>query len=178
MGSGRAYTKSGSVEKFESSQWSTPLWSSSSATGTVSIPDTNGNYTVTAPSGYTENTTGGTITCTTHYGGVAKVFYFEITQYTNVIINFTATAYEDRGIYYIAVHTNYNRLPCDVFVSIECEIKQIHQFVTMTCKFAVDDIEYTQTITSSDVVILSVTLSPSTYKDDKNGINYYFYCAY
>ena len=116
--------------------------------------------------------------CTTYYGGVAKVFYFEIVQYTNVTINFTATEYEDRGIYYIRVQTNYNRLPCDVVVSMKCEIKQIHQFVTMTCKFAVDDIEYIQTIVSSDVVILSVTLSPSTYKDDKNGINYYFYCGY
>ena len=133
MGSGRAYTKSGSVEKYESSQWSTPLWSSSSAKGTVSTPDSNGNYTVSAPSGYEESTTGGTVTCTTYYGGVAKVFYFtqetpkEINIEFEVIldINYYGSTQGDR----ITVICNSGPvsipLPCEVTINVRYEQKNL-----------------------------------------------------
>ena len=74
----RAYTKSGSTEKFESGQWTTPSWSSTSNKGTVTGPDSSGNYTVNAPSGYIKGTSSDySITCTTIYGGVSKTFYFK-----------------------------------------------------------------------------------------------------
>ena len=120
--------------------------------------------------------------CTTYYGGVAKVFYFEIVQYTNVTINFTATVEENvRGGYYVRMHTNYNRLPCSLVVSINCVITRTLQTVNFTLDFAVDDIEYTQnsdTISNSSIRITSVVFSPDIYSDDKNGIIYNFACQY
>ena len=83
----RAYTKSGSTEKYESNEWSTPSWSNTSNKGTITGPDSNGNYTVNAPSGYAEGTSSDySVTCTTKYGGVSKTFYFKesISYYINV----------------------------------------------------------------------------------------------
>lgn len=79
----RAYTKSGSVEKYESEQWATPVWSGS-VTGTVTGPDSNGNYTVNAPTNYVVTNTDVSwnhgVTCTTNYAQVKKYFYFSPVQ--------------------------------------------------------------------------------------------------
>lgn len=74
MASARCYTKSGSVEKYESN-----LWSMDSVGVSVIItgPDTFGNYTVTPPSGYEDSNTPTKFYCTTIYGGVRKTFYFK-----------------------------------------------------------------------------------------------------
>ena len=74
MASARCYTKSGSVEKYESN-----LWSMDSVGVSVIItgPDTFGNYTITPPSGYEYSNTPTKFYCTTIYGGVRKTFYFK-----------------------------------------------------------------------------------------------------
>ena len=74
MASTRCYTKSGSVEKYESN-----LWSMDSVGVSVIItgPDTFGNYTITPPSGYEYSNTPTKFYCTTIYGGVRKTFYFK-----------------------------------------------------------------------------------------------------
>ena len=74
MASARCYTKSGSVEKYESN-----LWSMDSVGVSVIItgPDDFGNYTVTPPSGYEDSNTPTKFYCTTIYGGVRKTFYFK-----------------------------------------------------------------------------------------------------
>ena len=49
MQTARCYTKSGSVEKYESNLWSSPTagnWSTLGVLGTITTPDSNGNYTV------------------------------------------------------------------------------------------------------------------------------------
>ena len=87
----RAYTKSGSTEKYESNEWSTPSWSNTSNKGTITGPDSNGNYTVNAPSGYAEGTSSDySITCTTKYGGVSKTFYFKESATNKGTITITA----------------------------------------------------------------------------------------
>ena len=110
------------------------------------------------------------------------MFYFEIAQYTNVTINFTATIQENvRGGYYVRMHTNYNRLPCSLVVYISCVITRPEQTIDFTLDFDIDDIEYTQTsdtISNSSIRIISVVFRPDTYKDDKNGIIYNFACQY
>ena len=72
----RAYTKSGSTEKYESSQWSI-YWKGN--TGTCTGPDAStGEYTITAPSGMSiTSTKNDTSYCLTIYGGVQNWFYFE-----------------------------------------------------------------------------------------------------
>ena len=79
MASARCYTKSGSVEKYESN-----LWSMGSFGVAVDItgPDSSGNYTVTPPKGYEDSNTPTEFGCTTDYGGIKKTFYFkEATNY-------------------------------------------------------------------------------------------------
>ena len=72
----RAYTKSGSIEKYENSQWSI-YWKGN--TGTCTGPDASiGEYTITAPAGMSiTSTKNDTSYCLTIYGGIQNWFYFE-----------------------------------------------------------------------------------------------------
>lgn len=79
MATARCYTKSGSVEKYESNLWS---MESVGVSVTITGPDSSGNYTVTPPSGYEDSNTPTELYCYTMYGGVKKTFYFkEIIHY-------------------------------------------------------------------------------------------------
>lgn len=84
----RAYTKSGSVEKYESEQWATPVWSGS-VTGTVTGPDSNGNYTVNAPTNYVVTNTDVSwnhgVTCTTNYAQVKNISI--LVQYNLIVLS-------------------------------------------------------------------------------------------
>ena len=74
MASARCYTKSGSVEKYESNLYS---MGSFGVSAIITGPDSNGNYTVTPPEGYEDSNTQTEFGCTTDYGGVKKTFYFK-----------------------------------------------------------------------------------------------------
>lgn len=93
MATARCYTKSGSIEKYESNEWSSPTsenWSSMGIVGTITTPDFNGNYTVTPASNYTDSNETTTYYCFTVYGGNKKIFYFKKIDTTitiNIIIN-------------------------------------------------------------------------------------------
>lgn len=80
MASARCYTKSGSVEKYESNLWKSPTagnWSSLGILGTITTPDSNGNYTVTPEQHFEDSSDTTTYSCFTEYGGVKKTFYFK-----------------------------------------------------------------------------------------------------
>ena len=80
MASARCYTKSGSVEKYESNLWKSPSlgnWSSTGVAGTITTPDSNGNYTVTPEQSFEDSSDTTTYSCFTEYGGVKKTFYFK-----------------------------------------------------------------------------------------------------
>ena len=80
MASARCYTKSGSVEKYESNAWSSPTtgnWSSFGILGTITTPDSHGNYTVTPANNFEDSNTKTEFYCYTMYGGVRKTFYFK-----------------------------------------------------------------------------------------------------
>lgn len=84
MATARCYTKSGSVEKYESNLWSRPIsgnWSSlgvlGGVLGTITTPDSNGNYTVTPANYFEDSNTPTQFYCYTMYGGVRKTFYFK-----------------------------------------------------------------------------------------------------
>lgn len=74
MATARCYTKSGSVEKYESNLWS---MESVGVTAVITGPDSSGNYTVIPPSGYEDSNTPTEFYYTTIYGGVRKTFYFK-----------------------------------------------------------------------------------------------------
>ena len=83
MATARCYTKSGSVEKYESNLWKSPTggnWSSTGVLGTITTPDSNGNYTVTPEQSFEDSNDITTYSCFTEYGGVKKTFYFKKTQ--------------------------------------------------------------------------------------------------
>lgn len=80
MATARCYTKSGSVEKYESNLWSSPTmgnWSSLGILGTITTPDSNGNYTVTPEQSFEDSSDATSYSCFTEYGGVKKTFYFK-----------------------------------------------------------------------------------------------------
>ena len=187
MGSGRAYTKSGSIQKYESSQWSTPTWSSSSAKGTVSTPDSDGNYTVSAPSGYKESTTGGTVTCTTHYGGVAKVFYF-----TQTVINMTFNVILFQDYYgpnstqgggdgLKCAFTSWSGpIPCDILITVGIKIPNGYGYESGNIIYfnyvlnkGISDINEVKKINYNKCTIYSAISEPSSYKDS-DGTTYNF----
>lgn len=97
MATARCYTKSGSIEKYESNLWKSPIygnWSSIGIAGTITTPDSNGNYTVTPASNYTDSDKPTTDYCFTEYGGVKKAFYFK-KKIVSIKISVTATGYQD-----------------------------------------------------------------------------------
>lgn len=80
MATARCYTKSGSVEKYESNLWKEPImgnWSSLDILGTITTPDSNGNYTVTPEQSYEDSSDTTAYSCFTEYGGIKKTFYFK-----------------------------------------------------------------------------------------------------
>ena len=93
MATARCYTKSGSVEKYESNLWSSPTmgnWSSMGIVGTITTPDSNGNYTVTPEQSFEDSSDTTTYSCFTEYGGVKKTFYF---KKKNTTVNGKITLY-------------------------------------------------------------------------------------
>lgn len=88
MASARCYTKSGNVEKYESNLWISPTmgnWSSMGIVGTITSPDSNGNYTVTPEQSFEDSSDTTTYSCFTEYGGVKKTFYFK-KKNNNIVI--------------------------------------------------------------------------------------------
>ena len=143
----RAYTKSGSIEKYESGQWATPVWSSSNkgVKGTITGPDSNGNYTVNAPSGYVSG--GSEISCTTKYGGKTKVFSFksktlnDYQPYIDFGIDTSTSAGDTR---YITLWASFNEnLPRDVTIHYQGS-------VPFSGRFTSNDIYYSGTESIKD----------------------------
>ena len=80
MQTARCYTKSGSVEKYESNLWSSPTagnWSTMGVLGTITTPDSNGNYTVTLGGDFADSDTPTSYYCFTKYNNVINYFYFK-----------------------------------------------------------------------------------------------------
>ena len=80
MQTARCYTKSGSVEKDESNLWTSPTggnWSTMGVVGTITTPDSNGNYTVTLGGDFEDSDTPTSYYCFTKYHNVINYFYFK-----------------------------------------------------------------------------------------------------
>ena len=81
---GRCYTKSGSVEKYEGSL-------TLSGVGTLTEPDTDGNYSVSYD-GYDASSTATSITSTTNYYGQLKTFYWAPS--INILLEFLSFSFK------------------------------------------------------------------------------------
>lgn len=101
MATARCYTKSGNKEVYEANLWQPtgyPNWSSSGIMGTITTPDSNGNYTVTPMKGYEDSKISTELYCYTMYGNVKKIFYFikntpSVTTITFRLSSITSTGY-------------------------------------------------------------------------------------
>ena len=125
MATARCYTKSGSVEKYESNLWSSPStgnWSSMAIVGKITTPDSHGNYTVTPAQGYGDANGQTEFYCYTMYGGVRKTFYFV----KNVI-----TIY----LYINVFGSNYNGC-----VAFDCTVSGGTKYDTSTNKEIINNI--------------------------------------
>jgi hypothetical protein len=115
MASARCYTKSGSVEKYESNLYS---MGSFGVSVIITGPDSSGNYTVTPPEGYEDSNTQTEFGCTTDYGGIKKTFYFK--EATNYISLSSNIKFSSTGINVYLYFRNNKYLGNDtLFVGVE-----------------------------------------------------------
>lgn len=112
MATARCYTKSGSVEKYESNLWS---MDSVGVAVVITEPDTFGNYTVIPPEGYEDSNTPTKFYCTTIYGGVRKTFYFK-ESIKEIDIHTDVGFFKDNGIKIFLTFNNNEYLGNDKLV--------------------------------------------------------------
>nr|DAU80696.1 MAG TPA: hypothetical protein [Caudoviricetes sp.] len=120
MATARCYTKSGNKEVYEANLWQTPgylNWSSSGIVGTITTPNSNGNYTVTPAKGYKDSNISTEFYCYTMYGNVKKTFYFTPSVTT---ITFKLSAISISGYINISCSTSH---PLET--SVTCIIERI-----------------------------------------------------
>ena len=120
MATARCYTKSGSVEKYESNLWVSPTlgnWSSTGVAGTITTPDSRGNYTVTPEQHFEDSSDTTTYSCFTEYGGVKKTFYFKEKDTTITIkINIGVIGENSDGniVFKCTISSNNNNIMNDI----------------------------------------------------------------
>lgn len=81
MATARCYTKSGNKKVYEANLWQHPgylNWSDSGIRGTITTPNSNGNYTVTPAKGYKDSNISTGLYCYTMYGNVKKHFTLQV----------------------------------------------------------------------------------------------------
>lgn len=109
----RAYTKSGQKGVYEPNEWKTPTWCG--LPGSITGPDSNGNYTVNPPSGYRITTDTSQDYCETEYHNVKhKIYMIKGTITIKVIGQISISGGTS---YYAWVKSNIS-VPCDVNVNI------------------------------------------------------------
>ena len=175
MQTARCYTKSGSVEKYESNLWSSPTsgnWSTMGIVGTITTPDSNGNYTVTLGGDFTDSDTPTSYYCFTNYNNVMNYFYFK--KKNNDIV--------------IRVHIKVYGYNYNGFIAFDCSVSgEVNGFHTNTADEIANNIlkdnsitlywkvvtpsgpfgSYTTSITSTGSLILN------TGANYVNGTQYY-----
>lgn len=124
MATARCYTKSGNKEVYEANLWQTPGYPNWSSTplfgaGTITSPDSNGNYTVTAK-GYKDSNISTGLYCYTMYGGVRKTFYFTKDTPSYTTVTFKLSSINTRG--YINIICSQSG---PLAVDITCKIGRI-----------------------------------------------------
>ena len=123
MATARCYTKSGNVEKYESNLWQHPgypNWSNSGIVGTITTPDSRGNYTVTPRKGYKDSNTKTELYCYTMYNNIRKLFYFTEDTPSYTTITFKLSSINTRG--YIQINCSQSG---PLAVDIKCSIERI-----------------------------------------------------
>ena len=162
----RAYTQSGQKGVYEPNEWKTPTWSGS--TGSITGPDSNGNYTVNPPSGYRITTDTSQDYCETEYHNVKhKIYMVKETITINVIGQIAISG----GTAYYAWAKSNLAVPCDVNVRI--------LYTKIKSSGASDDLSINLTINKGgaettklnigktteirQIIINSVTGSPTTF---------------
>lgn len=123
MATARCYTKSGNKEVYEANLWQHPgylNWSDSGIRGTITTPNSNGNYTVTPAKGYKDSNISTGLYCYTMYGNVKKIFYFTNDIPSVTTITFKLSSINSRG---------YINITCSISgpleISVTCIIERI-----------------------------------------------------
>lgn len=123
MATARCYTKSGNVEKYESNLWGDPgylNWSDSGIRGTITTPDSNGNYTVKPAKGYKDSKISTELYCYTMYNNIKKLFYFTRDTPSYTTITFRLSSINTRG--YITINCSQSS---PIGANITCKIERI-----------------------------------------------------
>lgn len=110
MATARCYTKSGNKKVYEANLWKSPgylNWSDSGIRGTITTPNSNGNYTVTPAKGYKDSNISTGLYCYTMYGNVKKTFYFTKDTPSVTTITFRLSSINSRGYINITCSVSY-----------------------------------------------------------------------
>lgn len=124
MATARCYTKSGNKEVYEANLWQHPgylNWSTIGIFGTITTPDSNGNYTVTPAKGYKDSNISTGLYCYTMYGNVKKTFYFTADTPSVTTITFKLSSINTSGYINISCSTSH---PLET--SVTCIIERIY----------------------------------------------------
>lgn len=162
----RAYTQSGQKGVYEPNEWKTPTWSGS--TGSITGPDSNGNYTVNPPSGYIITTDSSQDYCETEYHNVKHKIY--ITKKT-ITINVIAQISISGGTAYYAWAKANQSVPCDVnvkilYTSIKSSGKSDDFSINLTINKGnaeITKLNIGKTTEIRQIIINSVTGSPAAF---------------
>lgn len=123
MATARCYTKSGNKEVYEANLWEHPgylNWSGSGIRGTITTPNSNGNYTVTPAKGYKDSNTKTELYCYTMYSNIKKIFYFTKDTPSYTTITFKLSSISTSG--YIQINCSQSG---PLAVDITCNIERI-----------------------------------------------------
>ena len=167
MQTARCYTKSGSVEKYESNLWSSPSagnWSTLGVLGTITTPDSNGNYTVTLGGNFTDSDTPTSYYCFTKYNNVINYFYFshQITP--------DPTPVNGKIILYLSVRNSVNpgKIEFGCNVSASPSFTGANFRVTLTFEYYEHDASGTLSGPYTKILSSTVTSSSDSFSDEVN----------
>ena len=161
MASARCYTKSGSVEKYESNLWKSPSagnWSSSVILGNITTPDSHGNYTVTPADGFEDSNTQTELYCYTMYGGVKKTFYF---KKKNTTVNGKMTLS-------LFAYTNGNKIVFGCNVSASPSFTGANFRLTLAFDYYEHDLSGNLSGSYTNMLSFTVTSSSDSFSNEVN----------
>lgn len=164
MASARCYTKSGSVEKYESNAWSSPSsgnWSPSGVVGKITTPDSRGNYTVTPPNNFVDSNTPTEFYCYTMYGGIKKTFYFKENIQTRHVINLSCSVnlYSGGSMHIMLKFNDNNKYLGNDKLSVEVVLT-----TTITPNVFIDSVSFTVTKYSTSPLRNYINIGPEVGK--------------
>ena len=173
MQTGRCYTKSGSVEKYESNLWSSPTagnWSTVVLLGTITTPDSNGNYIVIPGGDFVDSDTTTSYYCFTKYNNVMNYFYFKKST-PKPPVTPDPTPVNGKMTLSLFASTNGNKIVFGCNVSASPSFTGANFRVTLAFEYYEHDVSGTLSGPYTKILSFTVTSSSDRFSSEVNLYN-------